>query len=339
MKTTRAYRVLGVDGSADEEEIKCAYRKKVKQYHPDTSKLDQKVAEEKFKEVKEAYEVLAGGNGAKDLPPRPVIDHGPISFTGASPGEAETTTFTVRNEGGPANGFRMLDRRANWLNVVRLDSVNNSSTFPLEVEIEAIGRDWASNYKEKVGIEAGGNVAWIPVKLSTAAKPKSTRGTSTGSGKSQSGRGGNGGSGQKNKTKSATGGGNSSSGYGSGLWGLDYGWEVSGLLVAILAGLGSVAGGAGYLVEYPEEVQAGVAAILAGLVLFGLASYSAYRTSWLRDLKASSFGTRFWTGTSVTCGLVLIGAAIAAVAAAVFMGWLMLTFMFYFVAGMFEELS
>jgi molecular chaperone DnaJ len=54
------YDVLGVDEDAPEDEIKKAYRKKAKKYHPDMNPdLDQEEAEEKFKEVTEAYEVLS----------------------------------------------------------------------------------------------------------------------------------------------------------------------------------------------------------------------------------------------------------------------------------------
>lgn len=53
------YEVLGVQKSASADEIKSAYRKLAKKYHPDLNKDDPKAAEEKFKEVSEAYEVLA----------------------------------------------------------------------------------------------------------------------------------------------------------------------------------------------------------------------------------------------------------------------------------------
>lgn len=52
------YDILGVSKNATADEIKSAYRKKAKQYHPDLNKDNPEVAAEKFKEVNEAYSVL-----------------------------------------------------------------------------------------------------------------------------------------------------------------------------------------------------------------------------------------------------------------------------------------
>jgi|ADurb_Met_02_Slu_FD_contig_31_1577677_length_1749_multi_6_in_0_out_0_2 molecular chaperone DnaJ len=52
------YEVMGVPRDSTVDDIKKAYRKLAMQYHPDVTKEDRKVAEEKFKEVSEAYEVL-----------------------------------------------------------------------------------------------------------------------------------------------------------------------------------------------------------------------------------------------------------------------------------------
>ena len=72
------YETLGVTRGADAEEIKRAYRKLARKYHPDVSK--EKNAEEKFKEVQEAYEVLQGPGEAgrlrsvgPRLSPRPAV--------------------------------------------------------------------------------------------------------------------------------------------------------------------------------------------------------------------------------------------------------------------------
>lgn len=52
------YDILGVDKDADQSEIKKAYRKKARKYHPDVNQDDER-AQEKFQEVQEAYEVLS----------------------------------------------------------------------------------------------------------------------------------------------------------------------------------------------------------------------------------------------------------------------------------------
>ena len=58
------YEVLGVQKNADEKEIKRAYRKLAKKYHPDTNPGD-KHAEQQFKEVTEAYNVLSDAEKRK----------------------------------------------------------------------------------------------------------------------------------------------------------------------------------------------------------------------------------------------------------------------------------
>jgi molecular chaperone DnaJ len=52
------YKILGVDKKASEDEIKKAYRKLARRYHPDTNAGD-KSAEERFKEVQQAYDILS----------------------------------------------------------------------------------------------------------------------------------------------------------------------------------------------------------------------------------------------------------------------------------------
>src|SRR5579864_4407905 len=53
------YKTLGVSKSASTKEIKAAYRKLARQWHPDVNPTKKKEAEEKFKEISEAYEVLS----------------------------------------------------------------------------------------------------------------------------------------------------------------------------------------------------------------------------------------------------------------------------------------
>ena len=78
------YEVLGVEKTATDEELKRAYRKLAKKYHPDANPDNKKEAEEKFKEVSEAYETLSNPQKRK------MYDQfgpdGPQGFGGGNPG-------------------------------------------------------------------------------------------------------------------------------------------------------------------------------------------------------------------------------------------------------------
>src|SRR5207253_1504811 len=58
------YETLGVPKTATDDEIRSAFRKLARKYHPDVAK-DKKAAEEKFKEINEAYEVLGDSEKRK----------------------------------------------------------------------------------------------------------------------------------------------------------------------------------------------------------------------------------------------------------------------------------
>ncbi|QSR86684.1 J domain-containing protein [Candidatus Methylacidiphilum infernorum] len=58
MKFRNYYEILGVDKNATQDEIRAAFRRLARIYHPDVAK-DKKAAEEKFKDINEAYEVLS----------------------------------------------------------------------------------------------------------------------------------------------------------------------------------------------------------------------------------------------------------------------------------------
>ena len=59
------YKTLGVSKKATDEEIKKAYRKLARKYHPDRNQGDEK-AEEKFKEISAAYDVLSDSEKRKE---------------------------------------------------------------------------------------------------------------------------------------------------------------------------------------------------------------------------------------------------------------------------------
>lgn len=97
------YKVMGVARDATEAQIKQAYRKLARKYHPDVSK--EKDAEARFKEVGEAYEVLKSPEKraaydqlgkdyrpGQDFRPPPNWDSG-FEFSGAGPGDASYSDF------------------------------------------------------------------------------------------------------------------------------------------------------------------------------------------------------------------------------------------------------
>ena len=62
------YETLGVSKTASDDEIKSAFRKLARKYHPDVAKpKDKATAEEKFKQINEAYEVLERSGEAEEV--------------------------------------------------------------------------------------------------------------------------------------------------------------------------------------------------------------------------------------------------------------------------------
>ena len=85
------YAVLGVAKDADTAEIKKAYRKLAKQYHPDRNAGDD-AAEQKFKDVGEAHAVLSDPEQRREYDAVRSMARGGARFTAGSPG-------------GPGGGF------------------------------------------------------------------------------------------------------------------------------------------------------------------------------------------------------------------------------------------
>lgn len=100
------YKVLGVDKNATESQIKSAYRKLAKKYHPDLNGGDEK-AQEKFKEISEAYEVL----GDKEKKKKYDTFGSGYNFTGGqnfNPNDFGFSYTTTSNAGDFSDFFDMF---------------------------------------------------------------------------------------------------------------------------------------------------------------------------------------------------------------------------------------
>ena len=93
------YGVLGLQKGASADEVKQAYRKLSKELHPDKHKGDKK-AEDRFKEVNEAYEVLGNPEKKQRYDQYGSAD-GRAGFGGAGPGGFDFSGFS----GGDAGNF------------------------------------------------------------------------------------------------------------------------------------------------------------------------------------------------------------------------------------------
>jgi molecular chaperone DnaJ len=114
------YQTLGVGRSSDADEIRKAYRKLARKYHPDLNPGD-KAAEERFKKVQEAYDVLSDDDKRKvydqygfyspNIPPNGA-DAGPGSGAGPNFSGFDFSEFMRQQQGGAGShseGFRFRD--------------------------------------------------------------------------------------------------------------------------------------------------------------------------------------------------------------------------------------
>ena len=120
MKYKDYYEILGIDKKATEAQIKSAYRKLAKKYHPDVDKSPS--AQEKFKDINEAYEVLSdkqkrqrydslgsGWQAGQDYTPPPGFENFSFDFgQGGFGNGAQYTNFNMGDMGGFSDFFKSM---------------------------------------------------------------------------------------------------------------------------------------------------------------------------------------------------------------------------------------
>lgn len=109
------YEILGVEKTASDEDIKKAYRKLAMKYHPDKNPGD-KVAEEKFKQVTQAYEVLGDAEKRRNY-----------DLMGSSYSDNSTYSNSYGNQTYTGNGS-FEDVWQQWFNQAQQQARNQNNT-------------------------------------------------------------------------------------------------------------------------------------------------------------------------------------------------------------------
>jgi hypothetical protein len=137
------YDVLDIPLSATTEEIKAKYRQLVRIYHPDrfTNPADKQYAEEKLKELNEAYAALAANAPTRrpvtnQLPPAPIIEPALLDFGVVPSNQRTRARIQVGNTGGTAQSisFTYSDEQP-WFTVTKGRQIYPDRPMPLEFEV------------------------------------------------------------------------------------------------------------------------------------------------------------------------------------------------------------
>lgn len=176
------YKILGVSKSASGDEIKKAFRKAAKKYHPDLHP-DDKDAQEKFKEVNEAYEVLGdekkrkqydtfgstgGFQGGQNFDPSQ-YGYGGGSYTYTSSDEGFSDFFnTIFGGGGASSGFNINDLFGGARKSSRRAKPQRQS-YDLELDITI--EEGYKGLEKDISLSFNGEVKTIKVKVPSGILP------------------------------------------------------------------------------------------------------------------------------------------------------------------------
>lgn len=146
------YEVLGVSKKSTDHEIKAAYRKLALKWHPDRNKSSE--AEEKFKEINKAYEVLA------DPKKREMYDQqGPFRYTYTT-SEGEGSPFEGFDFGGFSDPFEIFEQFFGFQSPFSRQGTSRRSVYQTTIDFDEAVHGVEKNVKiegkqKKIKIPAG----------------------------------------------------------------------------------------------------------------------------------------------------------------------------------------
>ena len=175
------YSILDVPTTATIDEIRGQYKQLVRIYHPDRFKnsSDKTYAEQKLREIIEAYNILTEAEHSKAQPkhrtpnshgrispPKPVLSHNVLDFGTLKPGVKKVKTVQVGNAGGNANqlSFTYSDDDA-WFVVSRGKRVYEDKPIPMLVDLAVDTRKLQPGGTYEGWVQVNMDDAWTRIAL------------------------------------------------------------------------------------------------------------------------------------------------------------------------------
>ncbi|HET7272548.1 MAG TPA: J domain-containing protein [Rubrobacter sp.] len=159
------YGLLGVSRGASEEDVRKAYRRLAREYHPDANPGDIK-AEDRFKEIQQAYEILSNPNKRREYDER-----SRPSSRKRRPGSSSKATRGSRKTTTSASGGRDSGREINWhLKVEGVEDIARISRI-LGMDLTRLSKLAGDGIKRKTSFGKSGSADASGEKPSKPPKP------------------------------------------------------------------------------------------------------------------------------------------------------------------------
>jgi curved DNA-binding protein CbpA len=189
------YQILGIERTATPEEIKQSYRYWANILSTDRmGQMPERIrlkAEEDFKKVNEAYEVLSDpkkrtqydkkigvGVDVKTsshqqtkarVEPRVEIYPAIVFLDSMKPRVKQKATFFIRNVGGDYSRV-LISNPEKWIKIIRTESLYPGKKLPMRVDIEAIAPDRGKTVGSEIRVRLDEAEASVPIRFSTRSK-------------------------------------------------------------------------------------------------------------------------------------------------------------------------